>query len=182
MFGGDNIDGVGLVLYGYLKNGSISINDKLFIGPFHGEYHEINIRNIRNNLDENINTLYNDNSGCLNIKFINKKIAIKRGSIRKGLKITSDKNAYYEFIADVYILHHPTTIRTNYQPNIQCGTISQVAKICTTNLLLRSGDRKEVKFRFLFRPEYIEENSYIIFRENQKYIKTKLLYININGY
>ena len=43
------------------------------------------------------------------------------------------KKTYREFLADVLILHHPTTIRENYQPVIHCGSISQSAKICKIN-------------------------------------------------
>tara|TARA_Y100000994_G_scaffold236541_1_gene227252 strand:+ start:2501 stop:3880 length:1380 start_codon:yes stop_codon:yes gene_type:complete len=160
-----NIPGVGLVLYGYLKTGEINVNDKLHIGPFNGEFYDIIVKNIRNKYDTNISTLFYGTSGCLNIKVINKKLHLTRNNFRKGLRITSSKKSYYEFKADIYILHHPTTIKENYQPNIHCGTTTQVAKICD-NVMLRSGYKANVKFRFLFRPECIEKDQYILFREN----------------
>ena len=42
-----------------------------------------------------------------------------------------DLKLYYEFEADVLVLHHPTTIQVNYEPTIHCGTVTQTAKICS---------------------------------------------------
>jgi GTPase len=33
--------------------------------------------------------------------------------------------------------------------------------------IMRTGDRSKIKFRFMYRPEYIEKNNYLIFREGQ---------------
>ena len=45
-----------------------------------------------------------------------------------------------EFKAKVKILHHPTTIKQNYETMIHCGTIKQVAKIISIEKeLLRTG-------------------------------------------
>ena len=79
-----------------------------------------------------------------------------------------EKNSFREFKAIIKILHHPTTIRINYEPVIHCGTISQTAKIFYIEKdLLRTGDTSIVKFRFKNRSEFIEENKKIVFREGK---------------
>lgn len=169
-----NVKGVGIVFYGYMKYGSIKKNDKLIIGPFGSNFYNINIRNIRDINDIDVNQLNQGQSGCISIKQLSKDFIFKRENIRKGIYITENPYCCNEFIARVQILHHPTTIKPNYQSTIHCGTVIQAAKIIeiinikntTETKLLRSGDLAKVKFKFLFRPEYIEENSMFVFREN----------------
>ena len=82
--------------------------------------------------------------------------------------ISEDKKSVLEFSANILILHHPTTIKTNYQPVIHCGPITQAAKICDIDKdLLRSGDRAKARFKFMNRPEYIKTGNQLIFREGK---------------
>ena len=49
---------------------------------------------------------------------------------------------------------------------IHCGTIKQVAKIISIEKeLLRTGDQSNVIFRFKRKPEFIQKDKQIIFRE-----------------
>ena len=51
---------------------------------------------------------------------------------------------------------------------IHCGTIKQVAKIISIEKeLMRTGDQSNVRFRFIIRPEFIQKNKQIIFREGK---------------
>lgn len=169
-----HINGVGIVFYGHVKQGIISKNQKLSIGPFGNKFHPINIRNIRDVLDNDVENLYTNQSGCLLIKQLSKDFTFKRNHIRKGIYITNNPFSCQEFIARVFILHHPTTIKKKYQSTIHCGTVIQAAEIIeiinvkkqTDNNLLRTGDYAKVRFRFMFRPEYIRNDSLFIFREN----------------
>ena len=169
-----HINGVGIVFYGHVKQGSISKNQKLNIGPFGNVFYPINIRNIRDVLDNDVNTLYTNQSGCILIKQLSKDFSFKRDHIRKGTYITNNPFSCQEFIARVFILHHPTTIKKKYQSTIHCGTVAQAAEIIeiinikknTDTKLLRTGDYAKVRFRFMFRPEYIKNDSLFIFREN----------------
>ena len=76
--------------------------------------------------------------------------------------------ATWEFEAEIVILFHSTTINVNYQPVIHVGTVRQCAKILSMSQeILRTGDRGVVRFRFMFRPEYIQPGTRIIFREGR---------------
>lgn len=171
-----NIKGIGIVFYGYQKNGVIKKGDSLKIGPFGNNFYTINIRNIRNVIEKDVDILNSGELGCLAIKQLSKEYQFKRENIKKGMYITNNPFCCYEFIAKIYILHHPTTIKENYQSTIHCGSVTQAAqiteiinvkkKITTDNKLLRTGDQAKVKFKFLFKPEFIENEALFIFRES----------------
>ncbi len=86
--------------------------------------------------------------------------------------ILVDKNvqpqSIYDFEAEVIILHHATTINVNYQAVIHCGVIRQAAKVVDMNKdLMRTGDKGHIKFRFMYRPEYLKPGTTILFREGR---------------
>lgn len=173
------VDGVGCVVSGVLKEGIIKLGDKLTIGPFGGHFKHVLVKSIHDNFRHNIDTLEAGMSGCICIKGKSKdpikKKRIKKGMVLNNMEDLSIRKAYREFLADVIILHHPTTIRENYQPVVHCGSISQSAKICNIKnknkeddkKCLRTGDRSEIKFMFTNRPEFITIGSKLIFREGK---------------
>ena len=70
------------------------------------------------------------------------------------------------FAAEVFVLHHPTTIKRGYQPVVHARTVRQVAAVQDMNVeLLRSGTRARVRFQFQHYPEYLSPGTPIIFRE-----------------
>ncbi len=174
------VDGVGCVVSGVVKEGCIKIGDKLTIGPFSGIFKHIIVKSIHDNFRNNINMLNTGMSGCICIKSKGKE-NIKKKHIKKGMVLNNSDNlrcAYREFLADVIILHHPTTIRENYQPVVHCGSISQSATICNIKNIvsdrvlddqkcLMTGDKSEIRFMFTNRPEYITIGSRLIFREGK---------------
>lgn len=165
------IVGVGIVVSGTMKSGIIKKNDVLKLGPYKGHFMNIIIKSIHNNFKEEVPLLKAGEGGCFSIKLApqNKKgFELARNNIKKGMRIMKDIKLYYEFEAVVLILHHPTTIKINYEPTIHCGTVTQTAKICSMEKeLMRTGDRSKIKFRFMHRPEYIEKNNFLVFREGQ---------------
>ena len=172
-----NIKGIGLVFYGYQKKGNTSRNDVIKIGPLGSKFYNIHIRNVRDVLDNDVDTLYEGQLGCLAIKQLSKEFTFKRDHIKKGVYLTTNPYCCQQFVARIHILHHPTTIRKNYQSTIHCGSVIQAAKIVeilnikndvktNEDKLLRTGDLAKVKFEFMFRPEFVEDNALFIFREN----------------
>lgn len=166
-----SVNGVGLVLSITVTSGIINKNDKLMIGPFNGIFIEVLVKSLHNNFRKNIESLEAGKSGCIAIKSQDKKVVLKRNSFKRGmicLDIKNEKHLYKEFEARVKILHHPTTIRKNYESIIHCGSIKQVARIVEIDSdLLRTGDQSRVRFRFKKNPEFIQNNKQIIFREGK---------------
>ena len=160
------VSGIGLVISGVLKYGTIKKGDVLHLGPIDNKYIKVFIRSIHNNFRENIDKLYAGQGGCLNIKTVNTKDIVKRKTIRKGARLVGECSIYKRFVSKVKILHHPTTITKKYQPTIHCGPVSQCARIIDMNKeYLRSHDEAEITFEFMYRPEIIEKGCNFVFRE-----------------
>jgi GTPase len=79
----------------------------------------------------------------------------------------------WEFTASVIILHHNTTIDVGYQPLVHCVNIRQSAEITfidgksLTTDALRTGERANVGFKFVYFPEYILPGTTLLFREGR---------------
>lgn len=162
------LKGIGLVVSGVMKSGTIKKGDILDMGPFNNKFRKVMIKNIHNNFKEDVDQLCSGHGGSFNIKVINNKETIKRNMIRKGIHILNNPKLTSEFYANILILHHPTTISCGYQPYIHCGNVSQTCKIVEMDKeCLRIGEKARVKFRFLYRPEFVLNGSKIIFREGR---------------
>ena len=75
---------------------------------------------------------------------------------------------YREFVAEVLILSHATTIKTKYQAMLHVGPVSQTCAIIDIDRqYIRTGDRATVAFRFVQRPEYLAKGDRILFREGR---------------
>uniref|UniRef100_A0A0K0E672 Tr-type G domain-containing protein n=1 Tax=Strongyloides stercoralis TaxID=6248 RepID=A0A0K0E672_STRER len=96
---------------------------------------------------------------------------IPRKDVRKGMVLLSPTItpiACYEFVAEIIILHHPTTISSNYQAMVHVGSVRQTAQIIEMGKdVLRTGDRDVVTFRFLRHPEYLRLGTRLVFREGR---------------
>lgn len=83
-------------------------------------------------------------------------------------KVDAPPKVYREFIAEVLILSHATTIKTKYQAMLHVGPISQTCAIIDIDrAFIRTGDRAIVAFRFVQRPEYLAVGDRILFREGR---------------
>ena len=162
-----NVKGVGLVVSGFTKYGQIKPGIKMYLGPIYGDWKEVIVKSIHNNFRELVPQLNTGESGCLSIKFTDKKFKVPKKSIRKGAVVTDHPQLSNKFQSDVYILSSQyTTIRKNYQPVMNCNTIVQGAKIYDLEKeTIRGGEKVWVKFEFMYRPEYIEIGDLFIFRE-----------------
>lgn len=162
------VKGIGIVLSGVAVEGSIKVGDILQLGPINRKFHHVQVKSIHNNYREVVDMLVAGQSGCLNIKCMSKDIVLHRRHIRHGCRIMHDPSVFTEFDAVVRILHHPTTIKTNYEPTIHCGPVCQSAKIIGMDKdCIRLGDTATVKFQFKYHPEYIEPAMKFVFREGQ---------------
>jgi GTPase len=163
------VKGIGIVLSGVLVDGCVKVGDILQIGPVCRKFHQVQVKSIHNNYKENVDILVAGQSGCLNIKCLSKDIVLHRRHIRHGCRVMKEPTVYTEFNAVVRILHHPSTIKPNYEPTIHCGPVCQSAKIISIQDrdCIRLGDTATVKFQFKYRPEYIEPAMKFVFREGQ---------------
>tara|TARA_B110000208_G_C11798906_1_gene440936 strand:- start:5774 stop:6976 length:1203 start_codon:yes stop_codon:yes gene_type:complete len=164
-----HVHGIGIVLAGTVK-GNIKIGDRLWIGMIENRFIPIKVKSIHNNFSENVKELTNGEYGCIAINFPTKDNFTK-DQINKGVIAFNDdkfkKNIVNSFEAEIKVLHHSTTIKSNYRPMIHCGQVRQCAKLelIDDNKFLRTGDNARVKFTFTKNPEYIEVGNTIFFRD-----------------
>ncbi len=167
------IPGIGLVLSGTNKGNPIKLKQKMYLGPFDGQFKELTIRTMHDNIRQNVNELASGLPGSVSFKLTSQKDVVERKMIKKGMVIIDDLNKYKKNVVDIFwakinVLHHATTIKEGYSPVIHCGPIRQTAKIIfeeNENNVLRSGDNKVVKIKFTYHPEFIEENMIFFFRD-----------------
>lgn len=176
------VTGVGFVVTGTLTSGVIKKGAKFMIGPINGNFVEVVVKSMHNNYQSFIDVLEAGCSGCLCVKSLEKRVVLRKDNVKRGMHILDKNNDQFtcrQFEAKIKILHHPTTIKKNYESIIHCGPIRQSARIIHIDKdLLRTGDQSRVIFRFKIRPECIKINRQIMFREGKTKgigVVTKLL-------
>jgi GTPase len=88
--------------------------------------------------------------------------------------------ASWIFEAEILVLHHPTTIQTNYQAVVHCGSIKQSATIIEMSIQqVRTGERATVKLAFILNPEYIKVGTKIVFREGRTKAVGQITRVNL---
>ncbi|KAH6689832.1 GTP-binding protein, partial [Plectosphaerella plurivora] len=159
---------VGTVVSGIVKAGVIHAGDNVLIGPDSlGQFTTTSIRSI-----ERKRLGVPAASAGQSASFALKKV--RRKDVRKGMvvlpKLEGQPNpkVYKEFVAEVLILSHATTIRTKYQAMLHVGPVSQTCAIIDVDRpYIRTGDRATVAFRFMQRPEYLAPGDRLLFREGR---------------
>ena len=165
---------VGTVVSGVVKSGVAHAGDTVLVGPDSlGQFATTTIRSIeRKRIGVPACSAGQSASFALR--------RVRRKDVRKGMVVLlakSDTNpnaaitqpkVYREFVAEVLILSHATTIRTKYQAMLHVGPISQTCAIIDIDRpYIRTGDRATVAFRFVQRPEFLAIGDRILFREGR---------------
>ncbi|KAK8057826.1 GTP-binding protein 1 [Apiospora saccharicola] len=159
---------VGTVVSGIVKSGVIHAGDNVLIGPDGlGNFTATSVRSIqRKRIDVPAA------SAGQSASFALKKV--RRKDVRKGMVVlpkiegVPPPKVHQEFVAEVLILSHATTIKTKYQAMLHVGPVSQTCAIIDVDRpFIRTGDRATVAFRFVQRPEYLVPGDRLLFREGR---------------
>ncbi|KAI9790744.1 MAG: hypothetical protein M1816_004885 [Peltula sp. TS41687] len=157
---------VGTVVSGVVKSGVIHAGDNVVIGPDSlGQFTTTKIRSIeRKRISVPVCSAGQSASFALH--------KVRRKDVRKGMvvlpKLDQPPKVHREFIAEVLILSHATTIKTKYQAMLHVGPVSQTCAIIDIDrAYVRTGDRANVAFRFVQRPEYLAVGDRLLFREGR---------------
>ncbi|KAK9467159.1 P-loop containing nucleoside triphosphate hydrolase protein [Lipomyces arxii] len=157
---------VGTVVSGVVSGGTVHAGDTVYIGPDSlGQFTPSAIRSI-----ERKRQPVDVARAGQSVSFAMKKI--RRRDVRKGMvvlaKTDESPRSVREFVAEVLILQHATTIKTRYQAMLHVGAVAQTCAIVELDRpYIRTGDRATVRFRFMLRPEYIKSGQKILFREGR---------------
>ncbi|TQV91963.1 hypothetical protein V2A60_005945 [Cordyceps javanica] len=158
----------GTVVSGIIKSGVIHEGDSVLIGPDSlGQFTPTAIRSI-----ERKRLRVPAASAGQSVSFALKKV--KRKDVRKGMVVLSKPEdevlpvVHRDFVAEVLILSHATTIKKKYQAMLHVGPVSQTCAIIDIDReLIRTGDRATVAFHFVQRPEYLAPGDRLLFREGR---------------
>lgn len=174
--------GFSCIVGGQLVNGKIKLNQELYIGPDSNcNFKKVSIKSIHYNRT-NIDTTFNNSYYCFSLKGISRK------EIRKGMVLLTKGICFREFEANVNIHHanrrsiektiynRTCTIRVGSQVTIHVMNIRQNAVILeikdkkskiegVESNILTNGDKAIVRFRFLYRPQYLKVGEDILFTE-----------------
>ena len=122
-----SVTGHPTIVSGLLKSGQIKINDTLLIGPFSdSSYKQVKVRSIHLNYRD-LKEVSPGSYICLSLK------NVTRREIKKGMILLTDDNSLKisvkKFIAQIHVLHSPTTIKEGYQPFIHIDHVRQSVKM-----------------------------------------------------
>jgi len=169
------VQGIGLVVSGLLKSGTVTTNTQLLMGPTKmNEYKQVSVRSIHFNRVP-VDEVYSGQFCTLALKPLKKKEEIDKNDLRKGVVLLDNSlmpKPCWGFDAEVSILHHSSTILPGYEAVMHCGVIRQSVRIVKMDReLLRSGDKGLITFKFMFNSEYLKPDSTFLLREG----RTKIL-------
>jgi len=156
---------VGTVVSGIVKSGVIHAGDEVMVGPDSlGHFTQTSIRSIeRKRIGVPAASAGQSASFALR--------RMRRKDVRKGMVVLpkgEQPKVYREFVAEVLILSHATTIKPKYQAMLHVGPVSQTCAIIDVDRpFIRTGDRALVAFRFVQRPEYLAPGDKLLFREGR---------------
>lgn len=158
----------GTVVSGIVKSGVIHEGDNVLVGPDSlGQFISTAIRSIERKRIRVPAAIAGQSAS-----FALKKV--KRKDVRKGMVVLPksegqlNPKVHKEFVAEVLILSHATTIKKKYQAMLHVGPVSQTCAIIDLDReLIRTGDRATVAFQFVQRPEYLAPGDRLLFREGR---------------
>uniref|UniRef100_A0A0G4FNL3 Tr-type G domain-containing protein n=1 Tax=Chromera velia CCMP2878 TaxID=1169474 RepID=A0A0G4FNL3_9ALVE len=165
------VTGVGVVVAGTMKAGTIQNNSQLLLGPDKsGNFKPVLVRSVHSKRVP-VPKVVSGQAASFALRSLMKKDTLKRAAFRKGMVLLDrgiQPKATWEFEAEVVILHHATTIKERYQAVIHCGVIRQAAQVkCLSGDLLRTGDKGRIRFRFMYNAEYLVLDLPLLFREGR---------------
>eukprot|EP00292_Cryptomonas_paramecium_P002998 CAMPEP_0113683934 /NCGR_PEP_ID=MMETSP0038_2-20120614/13654_1 /TAXON_ID=2898 /ORGANISM="Cryptomonas paramecium" /LENGTH=643 /DNA_ID=CAMNT_0000603489 /DNA_START=40 /DNA_END=1967 /DNA_ORIENTATION=+ /assembly_acc=CAM_ASM_000170 len=160
------VAGVGAVVAGTMLRGSLTLRNSVLLGPDgHGHFTPVQLKSMMNKRMP-VSRVTPGQTATFALK------KLRKNQLRKGMILADaalQPKACMRFVAEVLVLHHPTTIGPNYQPVVHCLTVRQASKIVgmEDREVLRTGDRARVTFEFMYRPEYLVLATRLIFREGR---------------
>ncbi|MGB9936558.1 MAG: GTPBP1 family GTP-binding protein [Methanobacterium sp.] len=160
-----SVVGVGTVVSGTIRQGTVNKGDKLLLGPDGtGKFRDIGVKSIE------MHHYKKDCAEAGEVVGISIK-GVDMDKIKRGMIICSpdyEKKSVREFEADVAILVHPTTIKEGYECITHVETIAETTAFEPLDKeYMSAGDNGKVRMRFKYRPYCIKEGQKIIFREGR---------------
>jgi len=163
------VTGVGVVVSGTVRAGTLALNQKLLLGPCpDGSFRHVLLKSIHMKRLP-VDGVKMGDSCAIALRPFKRKDQFSRDEVRRGMVLVDSLDSLKPsktFTAEVLVLTHHTTIKPKYQPVLHIGNIRQTAVVLDIDReVIRSGDKAVVKFEFITRPEFIHIGSSFVFRE-----------------
>ena len=162
-----NVTGIGHIATGIVQSGVVEINMSCSLGPDkYGIFIPVRIKSIQS---RRIPIAQAKPGQYISMALAFPKMLPRR--LEKGMVLTTfqtpSKETCLRFEAEVYILHHSTTIKVGYNAQIHIKTMRAQARIKEIQGMtyLRTGDRAIVDMEFLYSPQFLLEGLEFVFRE-----------------
>eukprot|EP00457_Paulinella_chromatophora_P001674 gb/GEZN01001676.1/.p1 GENE.gb/GEZN01001676.1/~~gb/GEZN01001676.1/.p1 ORF type:complete len:937 (-),score=190.53 gb/GEZN01001676.1/:75-2819(-) len=177
------VNGVGPVAASMVLQGIVQPGDELLLGPDPtGQFSPVKIASIhlkrapakRALAGQTVTFAFEDGE---------QNVRPRRDQLRKGVSLVHQSlglRACVGFEAKIRVLHHPTSIQSNYEPTLHVGSVRQTATLVASDVAsLRTGARARVRFMWRYWPELVADRAHIIFHEGRTRgvgVVNKLLY------
>lgn len=159
------VKGIGIVVFGCLKVGTISKGDQLIIGPFGTRFTEIRVRSLHNDERREINILGEGDYGCLAITSMSGD-QLDKHKLNKGKIITDTAVSSSVITTECKIAHHHTTITSKFNTFIHTGIVGTPAKVLEADKFpIRSGDLVNITFS-LSNSQFVYPGMKFVFRDD----------------
>jgi len=160
-----NVEGVGSVVSGSVKQGRLSAGSDLLVGPDEkGRFTAVKARSI----EMHYARIPEAEAGCI------VGIAVrgaKHEMLHRGMILCEPSlkaNPARSFEADILVLSHPTRVASGYEPILHCNTIASTVKLSLIDKpYLKAGESGKVKMTFKYRPWFVREGDRFVFREGK---------------
>jgi elongation factor 1-alpha len=157
------VDGVGVVVSGTIRQGEVSPNETLYLGPMNdGSFAKVKVQSIEMHH-------YRVNHGSAgDIVGVAIK-GVRPADVARGMVISRlEPQAAKEFDAEIVVLNHPTRIGIGYEPVIHLETICEAIEVTGLDKdYMMAGQRGKARMRFKFRPYVVHAGQKFIFREGK---------------
>lgn len=174
------IKGIGWIIHGYCGVGSISRNDHIVVGPIgttrrtcvsndmlslNGEFMEVRVRSIHNELREEIETLTEGMSGCLAIRSVDARLNLTAARLSSGKIALSRPYAVRQIKAEIFVSSARVTVSTGTSLYLHSSNVSTISYIVKSEKEpLRYRDTSHVIIHLPI-PQFIFPGSRIILRD-----------------
>lgn len=160
-----NISGVGTVVSGTIRHGKLKPGSELLLGPDRtGSFRSVKAASI----EMHYHPLAEAGAGLV------VGIAVKRvkhDEVKRGMILcdpSAKPKAVKTFDADIFVLHHPTRIATNYEPVYHGHTVAESIKVqLLDKSYLKSGESGKVRMNFKYKSQFVQEGDRFVFREGK---------------
>ncbi len=160
-----NVTGVGTVVSGTVKQGTLKPETDVIIGPDEtGKFKPVKAKSI----EMHYHRLSEANAGSVVGVAIR---GMKCEDVERGMVLCEkslNPKAVKSFEAEIVVLTHPTRISNGYEPIIHNNTVSETVKLSLIDKsYLKSGETGKVRMAFRYHPQVVREGDRFVFREGK---------------